>query len=516
MTTVLVLAIIAVSTTTAAALSCSGDICVNPSGWWRDGGSLNASATPIQAAVDNANAGETICVAAGSYTENVHVNKRLTLRGEGADVVTVTAASSDHVFEVTADYVNISGFTATGATTYKTGIYLYGADHCNISENDCSNNYCGIQLWPSSNNTLKSNTASNNNVGIDLTLSSNNTLASNNASNNIHGIILCFSSNNTFTSNTANSNNNSGIYLSYSSNYSTLTNNIANSNNDSGIRLSYSSNNNTLANNIASNNGDGDPYHKNCGICLSDSSDNTLTSNTANSNAGYGIRLLFSSDHNTLESNIASNNDDGIYLLFSSNNTLASNTANSNNNYGIVLYSSSNNTLANNNASNNYRGVYLHSSCDNDITCNLVQNNTCCGIYLTSGSIGNNIAWNNIVANGELQTDGSYHYQFKNSQSDGVDAINNFWGSGMNNDTIDASIYEMGSAVEFYPFETEPVPCAPAPISEESPAFTTADAVIALRIAVGSCPLDLYWDVSGDGQVTSLDALMIVMDTGTG
>jgi len=125
-TTILILAIIAVSTTTAAAFSCSdGDICVNQSGWWRDGGTLNASTTPIQAAVDNANTGETICVAAGNYTENVHVNKQLTLRCEGADAVTVTAASSsDHVFFVTAGSVNISGFTATGAGFGKAGIYL--------------------------------------------------------------------------------------------------------------------------------------------------------------------------------------------------------------------------------------------------------------------------------------------------------------------------------------------------------------------------------------------------------
>ena len=120
----LVLAIIAVSTTTAAALSCSDcDICVNTSGWWRDGGAFNANTTPIQAAVDNATAGETICVAAGSYNENVNIaTPHLTLRGAGA--VTVTAASSsDHVFDVTADYVNISGFTATGATgSNKAGI----------------------------------------------------------------------------------------------------------------------------------------------------------------------------------------------------------------------------------------------------------------------------------------------------------------------------------------------------------------------------------------------------------
>jgi pectin methylesterase-like acyl-CoA thioesterase len=44
----------------------------------------------------------------GTYTENVIVNKSLTLAGEGRDVVTMQAASAaEHVFNVTADYVNI-------------------------------------------------------------------------------------------------------------------------------------------------------------------------------------------------------------------------------------------------------------------------------------------------------------------------------------------------------------------------------------------------------------------------
>ncbi|KAF5423117.1 MAG: CASH domain-containing protein, partial [Candidatus Methanocomedens sp.] len=213
-TTVLLLALITISTTTAAALSCDcGDICVNETGWWRDGGAFNANATtPIQAAVDNANAGETICVAAGSYTDNVNITtSHLTLTGEGADVVTVTAAStSDHVFDVTADYVNISGFNATGATNYgKAGIYLgSNVDHCNISENNYSNNGYSIYLYSSSDNTLTGNNASSNNwEGILLESSSSNTLANNTAnSNGVDGIRLDFSSNNTLTNNTANSN----------------------------------------------------------------------------------------------------------------------------------------------------------------------------------------------------------------------------------------------------------------------------------------------------------------------
>ena len=86
-TTALILAIIAVSTTTAAALSYSGDcdICVNTSGWWRDGGAFNANTTPIQAAVDNATAGETICAPEESYTGNPDIETpHLALRGEGA------------------------------------------------------------------------------------------------------------------------------------------------------------------------------------------------------------------------------------------------------------------------------------------------------------------------------------------------------------------------------------------------------------------------------------------------
>ena len=142
------------------------DIYVNTTGWWRDGGAFYASETPIQSAVDGADAGEMIFVRNGSYTENVDVDKTLTLRGEGADFVTVTAADSgDHVFEVSADWVNISGFAARGATgSHTAGICLVYADHCNIYDNDVSNNYRGINLAGSSNNTIFHNDIVNNSV----------------------------------------------------------------------------------------------------------------------------------------------------------------------------------------------------------------------------------------------------------------------------------------------------------------------------------------------------------------
>ena len=64
--------------------------------------------------------------------------------------------------------------------------------------------------------------------------------------------------------------------------------------------------------------------------------------------------------------------------------------------------------------------------------------------------------------NGELQADGSYHWNFYNDQTNPVEAKNNYW-VATTNETIDASIYDTWGEVTFYPFETTPPPCAPIP-----------------------------------------------------
>ena len=182
----------------------------------------------IQDTVDAANSGDTIIVHAGTYTENVDVDKQLTIRSEDGSASTIVQASHlyDDIFDVTANYVEISGFTVSGTT--HSGIQLNSANHCAISDNTASNNGHGIDLRSSSYNELTDNTISNNDWGITLDSSIGNTLTGNTVSNSGYaGIYLDSSIGNTLTGNTANSND-CGIYLHSSSNNLIYLNNFNN------------------------------------------------------------------------------------------------------------------------------------------------------------------------------------------------------------------------------------------------------------------------------------------------
>jgi parallel beta-helix repeat protein len=266
----------------------------------------------IQQAVNNATEGDTIIVKDGTYTENVNVNvNHLTIQSENGSASTIVQAAipDDHVFEIIANHVNLSGFAVEnatqGTTPYTAGIYLYYVEHCNISDNTVSNNFGGIGLNYSNNNIISNNNASSNmDISIVLGSSNNNTIYNNTASSNTGvdysghvyswGICVGNSSNNNITANTANSNAGDigwGIYIGGASNNNTLADNNF-SNNFFGVYL-ISSSNNTLTNNIASNNA--------CGIYLWSSSNyNTLTNNTASNSIAYDFYSHENSHGNTV------------------------------------------------------------------------------------------------------------------------------------------------------------------------------------------------------------------------
>jgi len=257
---------------------------------------LGQTYTTIQSAVNAASEYDTIIVHDNGtypdYEENVEIVvgvNNLTIKEAVGNNVTVKAANaSDHVFEVTANYVNISGFTVRDGFA---GIYLgNNITHCNISGNKASDNYYGIRIYSSSNNIINDNSAhSNKQWGIHLGGSSNNNNITNcSASNNLVGIFISFGAT-----------NNNIIYCN------------ASSNNACGIAIDHTSNNNIANNRISNNNWD-------AGLSLFCSSNNIITKNTIDSNLNSGIRLYDSND-NIIYLNNFINNGDNVHSEGSSN-----------------------------------------------------------------------------------------------------------------------------------------------------------------------------------------------------
>jgi len=180
----------------------------NVSGPWN--GTKEYPYQNITDALEHALDGHTVFVYNGTYYENIVVDKSVSLVGENRDLTTIDGSGTGTVISITANNVNIKGFTIRGSGTlqYDSGIFAQQFGGNEISHNRIINNNDGIHFELSSGNVISDNIiSSNNNDGIFLCLSSD-LVSGNTITNNDDGIDLFMSSDNVISGNIIYSNNN--------------------------------------------------------------------------------------------------------------------------------------------------------------------------------------------------------------------------------------------------------------------------------------------------------------------
>ena len=225
----------------------------------------------IQNGINAASENDTVLVYGGVYNETVLVNKTINLTGMDKLTTIIDGGENDDVVYVSADWVNLSGFTIkNGAPSGN-----YGGDGIHLHSN-CSNIFDNIFI-----------------------------------SNSKHGIFMAPCDNNIVSGNII-SNSQTGIYVSDSGGHR-IVDNIIYSNDDSGIYLHQSSGNIIFGNNISQNGAFG-------GIYLgADSDGNIIADNHLRDNV-YGIRSIYAINniiyHNNFVSNDCNAIDDGDNIWY--------------------------------------------------------------------------------------------------------------------------------------------------------------------------------------------------------
>jgi parallel beta-helix repeat protein len=212
----------------------------------------------IQQAVDAAKPGDTVRVAPGTYTENVVVNKQLTITAISGRPTVQAADPSKDVFLLSSPGVRIDGLTITGGAS---GVEIQGVSKCVVTNVIAQDNVRAVYLANSTQNEISNSNLAGNGYGVYGDGASNNTISSNVATgergNGIalgDGIFLNYGDSNIITRNNLSANHVFGISL-YTSTRNIISNNTMSDNDNVGVRLGPGSNNNTLTFNTIARNG---------------------------------------------------------------------------------------------------------------------------------------------------------------------------------------------------------------------------------------------------------------------
>lgn len=384
----------------------------------------------IQAAIDNATAGDTIRVHAGVYNESVTVNKSVDLFGNGSETIVIEAdrsisPGSDQVMKITADGVTLAGFMLTvGEGSAFDGLVIQ-SNASSIHDNEFSGGDTTVAIKNSVGIVVFNNTINNYLASGVLVSDSHDCILVNNSLEvqnwddfepSVEGIYLRSSWNITLNHNTV-INGTAGIRIRDSHNNHIKANTISNSSMYGlDIMLSH-------GNIIAEN------HFDRRGICMWSSQSNTLQGNamafdgvsilgpledwtshsidTTNTVNGKPVRYYKNIVDGTVPSNtgqvIIANCSQiavedltlqgNIIVAYSSNVTIINNNLTNNWSYKIIVRTSSHIWISNNVITSS--GIMLSSS-----SYNVIDNNTAFqgahGLYLDRG--GNNIIKDNVFS----------------------------------------------------------------------------------------------------------------------
>jgi nitrous oxidase accessory protein len=316
----------------------------------------------IQAAIDKAKEGAVICLAEGTWEENLVIGKGLTLRGLGPGK-SVIKGSGGPVILITSDTeieVIVEGLTIAEAKTgdyyYEEplrhphglslggkvkaiikgnaisgneddGIYMEGSAQATIQGNTISGNRDnGITVEAAAQATISGNTISENHYyGIGMGDAAQATISGNTISGNEDGISMWDSVQATISGNTISGNRNNGIYMHDAQ--ATIEKNTI-SENYYGIAMGSYAQATIQGNTISGNRDDG--------IYMRDSAQATIQGNAISGNEGAGI-AMYDSARATISGNTISGNGGGIWMKKSSWATIEGNKITENKFYGVAL-----------------------------------------------------------------------------------------------------------------------------------------------------------------------------------
>lgn len=341
----------------------------------------------IQDAIDAVAVGGTVNVAAGTYTENLVIDKELSLIGASSSDTNIAGDVSGTVVIISANNVLVSDFKITGFMTYSsetTGAYSNIEIDCSVDDVYEGN---GIFLDAVSGCTIENNIVDyEKGIGIKLQNADGNIIQNNIIEDSyVSGIALFGSGSNAIENNQVTGSQQVkcdgnymgyGIFLDYAppdgtpttySTGNTINNNIFSNNDVDGVYFGEFSNSNILTSNTITDNGG--TYKKDSnGVYFWKSSENTVEGNTITGNTQSGIELMGSHNNTITYNTITGNNWDtsyyktnqgsGVLLRISSSSSTQGNVINENIIYGNTEYDIFVNDLSiSADAERNYWGV---------------------------------------------------------------------------------------------------------------------------------------------------------------